>query len=169
MAHINVITKGGDKGTTSLANGERVPKDDARVELYGTLDECQAALGLARSLCGDAAAAEDIFFIEDYLFGAMAYFAKCDYDEPDPAILENMAARISEALPEGGMSFVRPGDSKCGAALHMARTIARRAERTATPLFRDGKIDEKGYKFLNRLSDVIYLLSLKIDALEKAK
>ena len=167
MAHINVITKGGDKGTTSLANGERVPKDDARVELYGTLDECQAALGLARSLCKDSSAAEDIFFLEDYLFGAMAYFAACDYDEPDPAILEIIAARISDALPEGGMTFVRPGDTQCGAALHMARTIARRAERNATPLFRDGKIDAKAYQFLNRLSDVIYLLSLKIDAAEK--
>ena len=167
MAHINVITKGGDKGTTSLANGERVAKDDPRVELYGTLDECQAALGLARAMCNDETAARDLLFLEDYLFGAMAYFAKCDYDEPDAAILENMAARISEDLPEGGMSFVRPGDSCCGAALHMARTIARRAERIAVPLYRDGRIDEKGFNFLNRLSDVIYLLSLKIDALAK--
>ena len=111
MAHINVTTKGGDKGMTSLANGERVAKDDRRVELYGTLDECQAALGLARATCGVEAVANDIFFIEDYLFGAMAYFAKCDYDEPDPIILEAMATRVSEALPETGMTFVRPGDS----------------------------------------------------------
>ncbi|MDO5115664.1 MAG: cob(I)yrinic acid a,c-diamide adenosyltransferase [Synergistaceae bacterium] len=164
MAEFNIITKGGDKGTTSLANGERIAKDDARVELYGTLDECQAALGLARSLCGDEKTAEDIYFLEDYLFGAMAYFAKCDYDEPDPAIMENMAARITEALPGSGMSFVRPGDNRCGAALHLARTVARRAERVATRLFREGGVNEKSYKFLNRLSDVIYLLSLKVDA-----
>ncbi|MFR5879510.1 MAG: cob(I)yrinic acid a,c-diamide adenosyltransferase [Cloacibacillus evryensis] len=164
MARFNVITKGGDKGTTSLANGERIAKDDRVVELYGTIDECQAALGMARAFCEDEKTARDIYFIEDYLFGAMAYYAKCDYPAPDPAIIENMAARITEALPEGGMTFVRPGDTRCGSALHLARTIARRAERTATPLFRDGKLEEKGYQFLNRLSDVIYLLSLKVDA-----
>ncbi|MDO4988539.1 MAG: cob(I)yrinic acid a,c-diamide adenosyltransferase [Synergistes sp.] len=163
MAHINITTKGGDKGMTSLANGERVPKDDPNVELYGTLDECQAALGMARALCKDEKISEDIFFIEDYLFGAMAYFAKCDYPTPDPAILENISSRIAEKLPDDTMTFVRPGDTECGAALHLARTIARRAERIATPLYRDSSVEEKAYRFLNRLSDVIYMLSLAVD------
>lgn len=167
MADFNVTTKGGDKGTTSLASGERVPKDDRRVELYGTLDECQASLGLARSLCKFEQTARDIYFIEDYLFGAMAYFAECDYPTPDPKILENLTARVTEGI-EGGLCFVRPGDSQCGAALHMARTIARRAERIATPAFREGKLDGQAYMFLNRLSDAIYVLSLKVDELEKA-
>lgn len=164
MAKLIITTKGGDKGTTSLANGERVAKDDRRVELYGTVDECQAALGMARAFCEDEKTAQDIYFIEDYLFGAMAYFAKCDYDEPDPMILESMSDRVKETLPDDTMAFVRPGDTKCSAALHLARTVARRAERAATPLFRDGEISEQSYKFLNRLSDVIYLLSLKVDA-----
>ena len=164
MAKLVITTKGGDKGTTSLANGERVAKDDRRVELYGTIDECQAALGLARALCCDEATAKEIYFIEDYLFGAMAYYAKFDYDEPDPMILENLSERIKDLLPDDTMAFVRPGDTQCGAALHMARTIARRAERIATPLFRDGEISEKSYQFLNRLSDAIYLLSLKVDS-----
>ena len=132
MAKLVITTKGGDKGTTSLANGERVAKDDRRVELYGTVDECQAALGMARAFCEDGKTAEDIYFIEDYLFGAMAYFAKCDYDEPDPMILESMSDRVKDALPDETMAFVRPGDTKCGAALHLARTIARRADRAAT-------------------------------------
>lgn len=153
---------------TSLANGERVAKDDPRVELYGTLDECQAALGMARAACTDEALAREIYFVEDYLFGAMAYFAKCDYDEPDPAILEAVSARLAEALPEGSMCFVRPGDSSCGAALHLARTIARRAERIATPLYREGLLDDKAYKFLNRLSDLIYMLALTVDAKQKS-
>lgn len=169
MAKFNVTTKSGDKGTTSLANGQMVPKDDRRVELYGTLDECQAALGLARAFCEDEKTSEDIYFIEDYLFGAMAYFAKCDYPGPDPSILENMSERISNSLPEGGMTFVRPGDTRCGAALHLARTVARRAERAATPLMRSGDICDKDYQFLNRLSDAIYLLSLKVDASAKEK
>ncbi len=164
MAKLVITTKGGDKGTTSLANGERVAKDDRRVDLYGTIDECQASLGMARAFCSDEALASDIYFIEDYLFGAMAYFAKCDYDEPDPMIIENIADRIKEALPDDTMAFVRPGDTKCGAALHISRTVARRAERIATALFRDGEISGQSYKFLNRLSDVIYLMSLKVDA-----
>lgn len=168
MAHFNITTKGGDKGTTSLANGERVAKDDRVVELYGTLDECQAALGMARAFCENEGIAKDIYFVEDYMFGAMAYYAKCDYTAPDPAIMENIAGRVTEALPDAGMHFVRPGDTKCGAALHLARTIARRAERVATPLYRDGRLEDKAYQFLNRLSDVIYLLSLAVDA-EKEK
>lgn len=166
MARFNVTTKGGDSGTTSLGSGERVAKDDSRVELYGTLDECQAALGLARSTCKSEKIAKDIFFIEDYLFSAMAYFAECDFPEPDPAIMENITERVTESIGEANM-FVRPGDSQCGAALHLARTIARRAERLATPMLRDGKITEKSYKFINRLSDVIYVISLKVDEEEK--
>ncbi len=84
MADIKITTKGGDKGTTSLGNGTRVAKDDRRVELYGTLDECQAALGLARAACISQKTAEDIFFLEDYLFSAMAYFAECDFRNPTP-------------------------------------------------------------------------------------
>jgi Uncharacterized conserved protein len=82
MANLNITTKGGDKGTTSLGNGVRIEKDDRRVELYGTLDECQAALGLARAACLSPKTAEDIFFLEDYLFNAMAYFAECDSPNP---------------------------------------------------------------------------------------
>ncbi len=164
MAKLIITTKSGDKGTTSLANGERVAKDDRRVELYGTIDECQAALGMSRAFCENEKTAHDIYFIEDYLFGAMAYFAKCDYDEPDPTILDNMSEWIKDALPDDTMAFVRPGDTKCGAALHLARTVARRAERIATPLFRDGDISAKSYIFLNRLSDLIYMLSLRVDS-----
>lgn len=166
MAEIRITTKGGDKGTTSLGNGTRIAKDDIRVELYGTLDECQAALGLARAACKSPKTSEDIFFLEDYLFSAMAYFAECDFPEPDPMILENVSSRVAASIKEAQI-FVRPGDSSCGAALHLARTIARRAERTATPLFRDNGITEKSYAFLNRLSDVIYMISLKVDEEER--
>lgn len=166
MANFNVTTKSGDKGMTSLGNGIRVPKDDRRVELYGTLDECQAALGMARAACNFSPIADDIFFIEDYLSNTMAYFAKCDVPAPDPRIMENIAVRVTESIGEANM-FVHPGDSACGAALHLARTIARRAERVATPLYREESIEEKSYMFLNRLSDVIYVISLKVDEEER--
>lgn len=160
MGKINVTTKGGDKGTTSLGNGERVPKDDRRVELYGAIDECQAALGMARAACREPGTAENILFLEEYLSGVMAYFAACDYPAPDPQIIENMASRLSEDI-DAEFSFTCPGTSACEAALHLARAIARRAERVATPLYRDGTIGEKPYVFLNRLSDLIYILTLK--------
>lgn len=168
MADLRITTKSGDMGTTALGTGERVPKDDRRVELYGILDECQAALGLARATCRSPKTAESIFFVEDYLFSAMAYFAGCDFPTPDPQILENMAMRISEDINDD-FSFVRPGDSACGAALHLARTIARRAERMATPLLRDRAIEKKSYIFLNRLSDLIYILSLKAAEEDKSE
>ncbi|NLD05238.1 MAG: cob(I)yrinic acid a,c-diamide adenosyltransferase [Synergistaceae bacterium] len=168
MADINITTKGGDNGTTSLGNGVRVDKDDQRVELYGTLDECQAALGMARAACLSPKTAEDIFFLEDYLFNAMAFFAECDFPEPDPQILANVSSKVARTIKKAEL-FVRPGDSSCGAALHLARTIARRAERTATPLFREKRITDKSYAFLNRLSDVIYIISLKVDEEEREK
>jgi len=168
MAGINVTTKGGDRGTTSLGNGERMPKDDRRIELYGTLDECQAALGMARAACRSPETAKDILFLEDYLSGAMAYFAACDFPVPDPQIIENAAQRISEDI-KGGFRFALPGNSACESALHLARTIARRAERVATQLYREGIIEEKSYIFLNRLSDVIYILSLKVEEEDGAK
>lgn len=162
MANINITTKNGDNGMTTLGNGVKIKKDDMRVELYGTLDECQAALGMARAACLSSQTAKDILFLEDYLFNAMAYFAECGFPEPDPQIMENISSRIAESIKDAQI-FVKPGDSSCGAALHLARTIARRAERRATPLIREKKISDKSYAFLNRLSDVIYVLSLKVN------
>ena len=80
--------------------------------------------------------------------------------------MENISSRVSGSIKEGQV-FVKPGDSSCGAALHLARTIARRAERVATPLYREELITDKSYAFLNRLSDVIYIISLKVDEEEK--
>lgn len=168
MSAVNITTKEGDKGMTSLGNGARIAKDDGRVELYGTLDECQAALGLARAACSFPKIADEISFLEDHLFETMAYFAECDFPEPDPKILENISSRIAGTIEENGM-FVRPGDSLCGAALHLARTVARRAERVATPLFREKQITETSYAFLNRLSDVIYLISLSVSSEERSQ
>jgi cob(I)alamin adenosyltransferase len=168
VAGFKITTKGGDKGTTSLGNGERVQKDDTRVELYGTLDECQAALGLARSFCTHEDLAKEIYFIEDYLYKAMGYFACCDMPGPDPDLFEALTEKLSAGVCEE-MAFVRPGDTSCGAALHLARSIARRAERIATPLFNEKKITDKAYVFLNRLSDALFILALRVDSADKYK
>ena len=163
MSDFVITTKGGDKGTTSLCSGERVPKDDLRVEVYGTMDECQAHVGMARATCPIPEIREELFRLEENLSYAMGSLALCaDLPAPDPAFLEALVERVKGVF-RGPFRFVRPGDSVPGAALHQARTVARRAERVAVKLYREGKLQETEYVYLNRLSDAIYALSLWVD------
>ena len=87
---------------------------------------------------------------------------------PEIATIEAITERVRSITGET-FRFVRPGDSKAGAALHMARTIARRAERTVVTLYRSNEIEERTYRYINRLSDVIYALSLWYDHLERLR
>ncbi len=162
-----ITTKGGDKGTTSLGDGTRVPKDHPRVDLYGTLDECQAAIGLARAYCCTEGIREDLLRIEDDLGSVMGYLALFPgIPEPDPAPLEDIIEKVRGIVGET-FRFVRPGDSLAGAALHLARTIARRAERLAVALHRNGEIGDAPFAWINRLSDAIYALSLWTDKVNR--
>lgn len=162
-----ITTKGGDNGTTSLGNGIRVPKDHPRVELYGTIDECQAALGLARACCCTEGIREDLLRIENDMGYAMGYLALFPgIPEPDPAPLEDIVEKVRGIIGET-FRFVRPGDSLAGAALHLARTIARRAERIAVALHRNGEIGDASFAWINRLSDAVYALSLWTDKVNR--
>ncbi len=161
-----VTTRGGDKGLTSLGNGKRVPKDHPRVELYGTLDEAQAALGLARAASCHPDIQEQLLVIENELGSVMGFLALYPgLPEPDPASLDHIVEKVRLAV-DAQFRFVRPGDSIPGAALHMARTVARRAERFAVKLFREDDLSEPAYAYVNRLSDAIYALSLWSDKLD---
>ena len=169
MGDVWITTKGGDKGETSIGNGERIPKDHPRVETYGTLDECQAHVGMARSLCEYPEICERLCSLEQELGKLMGYIAlypgmSC----PDIRMLEEFTEKVAEVTGKT-FRFVRPGDSTPGASLHVARTVARRAERAAVALFRTGELAEDAYRYINRLSDVIYALSLWYDHLERAK
>ncbi len=158
-----ITTKTGDKGTTSLVNGKRIDKDDPLVELYGTLDECQAHIGMARALCPEPEIAKRLLAIEEQLLSVMGWFAGYEAaGEPDAAILEEIVETVRK-MGTGPMKFLKPGDSVPGAAIHIARTVARRAERTATPLFREGRISEKSFAYLNRLSDALFAMNLWLD------
>lgn len=164
-----VTTKGGDRGETSLANGKRVAKDHPRVETYGTLDECQAHVGLARSLCGYPEICEQLCLIEQELGKAMGHLALypgllC----PEIGILEKITELAGERAGKN-FRFIRPGDSTPGAALHIARTVARRAERSAVKLFREGEMEADIYSYINRLSDALYALSLWYDFLSRGE
>jgi cob(I)alamin adenosyltransferase len=158
-----ITTRGGDKGTTSLGDGTRVDKDHPRVELYGTIDECQAALGLARATACSAELSQAILELETDLYGVMGYLALYPgQKKPEAEKLDAIVSRV-KTIVGTRFQFVRPGDSTSGAALHMARTIARRAERTAVGLFREKALDDGSYTYINRLSDAIYALSLWTD------
>lgn len=161
-----VTTRGGDKGLTSLGNGKRVAKDHPRVELYGTLDECQASLGMARATsCHDEIRGQ-LLEIENELGTVMGFLALFPgIPEPDPASLEEVVERARKAV-DAEFRFVRPGDSVPGAALHMARTVARRAERTAVKLYREDDLSDKAFAYINRLSDAIFAVSLWSDRLD---
>lgn len=161
-----ITTKGGDRGETSLGNGTRVPKDSPRVELYGTLDECQAHIGMARATCSFKEICTDICTLEQELGPLMGYIALFPgLDLPDIGILEKQIERVQHNIGNT-FRFVRPGDSVPGAALHAARTICRRAERIAVKLYREGQLGDECFAYINRLSDAIYALSLWVDHLE---
>lgn len=164
MARARIYTKTGDTGKTRLWDGTQVDKNDPRIETNGALDELNSALGLARSLA-PACMKEEIGRLQDLLMTLMAYVARGEkpLEAPEPELLEAWIDRLLDEYPMGG-KFVNPGESPAGGALHLARTIARRAERVALPLRENGNyIEPRAYQYVNRLSDLLYALAHKAD------
>ncbi len=158
---MSVTTKTGDKGQTSLFTGERVDKDSLRVEVYGTIDEVDAALAMARAFSEKDEVTKRIYGVQQKLGRLMADFASLG-KEPlitaaDVKAMEDDIAVLEDALPEQN-SFIIPGDTKAGAMLDHARTVVRRAERLAIRLAKTEAVAESDRLFLNRLSDYCYLL-----------
>ncbi len=158
-----IYTRGGDKGETSLSDGTRVAKDDLRVETYGTVDECSAALGLAR-LHADAELEAILARIQNDLFDLGADLA-CPVDQPwslrvtqaQVDWLETALDRMNDHLKPLD-SFILPGGTPAAAYLHLARTIARRAERQCVTLMRDdANVNTAVLRYLNRLSDLLFV------------
>ena len=163
-----IYTRGGDTGETSLTDGSRAPKDDPRVEAYGTVDEANAAIGLARLHAPpdiDAMLAR----IQNDLFDLCADLSTPEGESKRQAgALRIVAAQVTrlereiDALNAGLKpldSFVLPGGSACAAFLHLARTVTRRAERIAVSLAARGGINPEALKYLNRLSDHLFVLA----------
>ena len=164
-----IYTKTGDAGTTALASGERRPKHDLRIEAYGTVDETNAVLGLVRLVTGDDYADLDkvLSRIQNDLFDLGADLATPESEEP-PAytplrITEAQVAALETAIDtlnadlEPLRSFVLPGGSAAAANLHLARTVARRAERLATALAAAEAVNAQAVVYLNRLSDFLFV------------
>jgi cob(I)alamin adenosyltransferase len=161
-----IYTKGGDKGTTSLGTGKRVSKHDQRVAAFGTVDEANAAIGLARlHTSGEADAAlariqNDLFDLGADLCAPEDEGAKDRLRIIDAQVerLEHEIDRMNEALAPLN-SFVLPGGSAASAHLHLARTIARRAERDMTRLAESETVNPAAIRYINRLSDHLFVLA----------
>jgi ATP:cob(I)alamin adenosyltransferase len=159
-----IYTKTGDTGKTRLWDGTQVDKNDLHIETNGALDELNAALGLAKSLA-PSSLRDEINGLQDRMVTLMSYVARGAKPQlaPDAAELEAWIDRIMERYPLPN-SFINPGESPAGSALHMARSIARRAECTALRLVESGgDIEPEAYKYINRLSDLLFALAHKAD------
>ena len=162
-----IYTRGGDGGQTYLSDGSRVAKDDLRVAAYGDVDELNAVVGLAR-LQASGAVEDMLARIQHDLFDLGADLATPIVEDPKYPplrIVDAQVDRLEQEIDQLGEalatlnSFVLPGGSALAAHLHMARTVARRAEREATTLAREADINPAALRYLNRLSDHMFQLS----------
>ncbi|HVN01131.1 MAG TPA: cob(I)yrinic acid a,c-diamide adenosyltransferase [Caulobacteraceae bacterium] len=169
MVTLNKIyTRTGDAGMTRLASGAPVSKADLRVEAYGGVDETNAAIGVARLAARDDATLDVILArVQNDLFDLGADLATPpsdhDHEQPRLRIVESQVERLEAEIDQLNApmapltSFVLPGGSAAAAALHVARTVCRRAERTCVALAGREPVSAAGLKYLNRLSDLLFV------------
>ena len=168
-----IYTKTGDDGMTALGTGERRPKDDLRIEAYGTVDETNATVGIARVELGRDLPELDrmLAAIQNDLFDLGAELATPDDGKPkdyEPLrVVQSQVERIERDIDQLNAdlaplrSFVLPGGSRAAAALHLARTISRRAERLMVKLARHepGRVGRPALIYMNRVSDFFFVAS----------
>jgi cob(I)alamin adenosyltransferase len=170
MAINRVYTRRGDQGETSLAGGQRVPKDSPRIDAYGTVDELNSFLGVARVSAAEAGLsplAATLLRIEHELFNLGSILATLPEDvhpqqarvtNAEVAQLESEIDRINEDLPPL-RSFALPGGCRLNAELHICRAVCRRAERATVALGRVESVPPEAVRYLNRLSDALFVFS----------
>jgi cob(I)alamin adenosyltransferase len=181
---MKIYTKTGDKGTTALFGGTRVPKHHIRIESYGTVDELNSYIGLLRDQKIDARSKELLIHIQDRLFTLGAILAT----DPEKAILKTGKERLNipkvteeditlletemdimnDSLPPM-TNFILPGGHTTVSYCHIARCVCRRAERLATLLNEHEPIDKHVLMYLNRLSDYLFVLARKLTYLLEAE
>jgi cob(I)alamin adenosyltransferase len=167
-----IYTRTGDGGDTGLAGGQRVPKDSLRIEAYGTVDELNSWVGLAYAAALDSGPkvtdlAASLLRVQHQLFNLGSVLSTLPADlkprqprttDADIAWLESEMDRRTAKLPPL-KSFVLPGGARLNALLHLARTVCRRAERVAVTLHREGGCGAVEVRYLNRLSDALFVWS----------
>ncbi len=168
---MSIATRTGDQGQTSLMYGRRVEKFDLRVETYGTVDELNAALGMARAQAKLPLVQEEVLLVQKHLVALMGElavapqdaerYAKDKYPKLTPEMLQHLddlVAKIEgEKITFDG--WATPGASVASAALDVARTICRRAERLVAELASRDEVDLLVIRYLNRLSDLLWLMA----------
>ncbi len=161
-----IVTRGGDGGETGLADGSRRAKDDRRIEALGEVDELNAVLGLARAVIDDSEADRLLLALQHDLFDLGAELSqpgKALLDAGFPARLERLAEKLNRDLPPL-KEFILPGGSEPLARLHLARTVARRAERALVRLDRAETLNPHSLAWINRLSDLLFILGRSLAA-----
>jgi cob(I)alamin adenosyltransferase len=166
---VKIYTKTGDAGQTGLIDGSRVAKDDPRVAAYGEVDELNAMVGVARAHAGDPAARGLLYAVQKDLFALGAQLAdpqaRIGTRKKKAAVTAEQVEVLERAIDERERSlppltaFVLPGGTPAAAFLHLARTVCRRAERTAVALSRREGVDPLVIAYLNRLSDLLFVLA----------
>lgn len=171
-AGARVTTRTGDDGYTSLLGPDRVPKYSSRPTAFGTLDEGTSALGLARSMASEERVSSLILELQRGIYKLMAELAtplesvdrvSFVMTEEDVAVLDEISSDLKQDV-EIGREFIIPGATSCGAALDLARTIIRRAERHVAEMLHQGEVtNESALRWLNRLSDVVFILARYVE------
>lgn len=174
-----IYTRAGDAGQTGLVGGQRVAKDDPRIECYGTVDECSSAIGLARRALAEHAGRERpktldrwLSWTQDALFNLGSDLATLPKDRREgmPRIEQSDVDALERAIDRAQRdlaplaNFIHPGGSYPGGFLHLARTICRRAERKLVRLGASEAVEPVTIKYLNRLSDALFVWARWINA-----
>ena len=174
---MKIYTRTGDDGTTGLIGGSRVKKHNIRLESYGTIDELNSYIGLIRSMQTDPHSDQILEIIQNKLFVIGANLAtdesivlikkQLPCKKSDIELLENEMDKMNNSLPEL-RNFILPRGCQASSVCHVARTVCRRAERRIVELAENKEVNPLLIKFINRLSDYLFVLSRKITLDQKA-
>jgi cob(I)alamin adenosyltransferase len=178
-----IYTRTGDDGTTGLVGGQRIKKNDLRIEAYGTVDELSSAIGVARASLLETTRGRSLdqaravqvateldhwlAWTQDVLFNLGCELATLPADRTDalPHVMHGDAAALERGIDRAQAdlkpldNFIHPGGSQAGAALHLARTICRRVERLLVTMRESTEVSEDAFRFVNRLSDALFVWS----------
>lgn len=167
---MKIYTRTGDSGETGLFGGQRVPKDSLRVHAYGTADECNAAVGLARASGIDPELDAMLAQVQNQLFVVGADLATPGESASIPRVSEADVAFLEQAIDDLEATldplrqFILPGGTPAAAQLHVARTVCRRAERWAVSLAQEEPVGPQVLVYLNRLSDLLFVAARAANA-----
>lgn len=166
---MKIYTRGGDQGKTGIHGGRRVDKDDIRIEANGALDELNSVLGLIRALLGGQHEWQEmLFYLQRALMTVMSHVATpADLRKQNPNELpedldvycEHQIDALSEAMSHPSTHFILPGGTVISAQCQVARAIARRAERRLWTLNRTDEVPQEILRFVNRLSDLLFIMA----------